>query len=227
MFLNTIKACDGLTNEITNILAELSGGCVIMDSDYNLLDRTGIIGKVEMSNGCVVAIVLEGKYRDFFEDVSFMLNATEIRFCNNCENAKEESVPSEILQEYLVLTEEEYKRLATQGDLIRILQLNGTHGVVIRQSGLIKVQYDYCYQDHQVNNKVFVNNGLVQLTPVNSKPTTRYVNKFTMDGSEAFLCVFDLSYVSNVGVIFAPVNAKSLQVSFFNQKGRLDNMNLF
>lgn len=237
MFLNTIKAYDGLTNEITGILSELGGRRIIMDENHNLLSRAEIVGKVYTNNDEVTKLELYGEYQDYSDDVSFLLHAKELRFSSKC-NTDTLPVPTAILQEYLVLTEDEYKTLATEGDLIATLQANNTHGVVIRQKGLIRVQYDYCYPDAATANKIFVNNGLVQLTPVNAKPVTRYVNKFTMDGADAYLCVFDLSYVSNVGVIFAPVSAKSLHENLFGvhqaeqkdtlaESDTLDNMSVF
>lgn len=214
MFLNTIKAYDGLTNEITEILTELGGRRIIMDANHNLLNHSSIIGKIYFEGNVIAKIELYGEYQDYSADISFFIHAKELKFSANKESVIL-PVPPAILQEYLVLTEEEYVTLATKGDLIATLQANNTHGVVIRQKDLIRVQYDYCYAKAAAANEVFVSNGLVQLTMVNAKPATRYVNKFTMNGEDAYLCVFDLSYVSNVGTLFAPVSAKSLHKTLF------------
>lgn len=237
MYLNTVKTDGGFVNEVTQILSFLTGKRIVMQKNrkMNVAYTNEKVGVIEVNlTGKVSNIALEEEYEEYLQDISFLFRATHL-WHGEHKNITNDKTQYEKINDYLIMSEEEYMKVAKEGYLNKLLESHAAHGVVVPQKDNISVQYDYGTQSGYYDGTVLVSQGIVTLIPTNTKPVSKYVKKFTI--SDAYLCVNDLAYVENVGCIFAPISNTSVYEKLLlnvqndnreeEKQAHLDKLNVF
>lgn len=207
MFLNTMKTMEGYTNEVTQILSFFTGKRIVMNKNkvLHVAYTNERVGEIKVSPiGKVTKISLEHDYEEHLLDVSFLFRADHLVHGENKGDFKlDDKNTYEKLGGFIVLKEQEYAKMAKEGVITSLLGRFAVHGVLIKKDKGISVSYDYGSQSSYYDNSVMISDGLVRLTPTNTKPTSKFIKKFT--AKDVYLCILDLAYVENVGCVFAPV----------------------
>lgn len=221
MYLNVIKAYDGYTNEVTNILSFMTGKRIVMNKNrvMHVAYTEERVGEIHVSlTGKVTKIELEQEYEEYLMDISFLFRADYLMHGDSTDKSMECTGAYEKFGDYLVMRDQDYVELAKAGMIPSLLEKFAAHGVMIQQKQEISVCYDYGTADRFFEGKVTFFDGVITLTPTNTKPTTSHVKKFPI--KNGYLCVLDLAYVENVGLIFATVQNEDVCVHLLNAQNR-------
>ena len=193
------------SNEITRILSQLEGKRILMHGNdiYDDLADEKIGNLIFNDEGILEHIILESDYERYYQDVIFMLGSQRLYY-GTCYAEVTFAQSFDKFRDYLVMNSVDYANAVEGGYLLDLLTYNASCGVVIHVEQPIQVAYDYNTLQDFKENEIITRNGVIELIKTNTKPISRHNKKFTLE-SGGYQCVYDASFVENVGVIFTSV----------------------